>query len=380
MATSRKPLVLALLVLTAVVAASSDRAGAAGETPAPQKRPGSSSPKISAALATRLRAAGLDPADPQLGQKLRQRLDVSRQTLLRRSGLVTKPLPPAQNAKGTRSPSQVMRFSDGLLKARPVTPVGTSLSIDEASLYYDELDAMLKVTAPKVYKASDIAYRATEPICGLDASGPMESWMGSTWPCCLFDHQGVESMNLKAVISKPFALGAKPRDVTVAFSSPGLPSATRVFPGIHGYNDQVFVILTIDALPPHVPSNGFGIQEKDCHLGGSGARASTGEPWLPTGGEDTLALGVNLGAAYKVTETKITAAHSQLDVPDYTAPEDAFRYARIKTPPAGNRITTVVDWMYGPGDSLTYTIQWTLVGPAGQRPLMTIPLGGPCDS
>jgi hypothetical protein len=93
-----------------------------------------------------------------------------------------------------------------------------------------------------------------------------------------------------------------------------------------------------------------------------------------------VALGVNLGAGYVVLDTKIAAVHSQLDAPYVTAPETSYRYARIKTKPDGGRITTVVEWMYGPAESLTYTIQWTLKGPLGQRPLLTMPLGGPCDS
>jgi hypothetical protein len=381
MASNRNPLVPALVVLTAFMASSSDRAGATDRTPAPQKRPGASTSRMSAAVASRLRAAGLDPANPQLGQKLRQRFEASRNVLLPRTGLVTKRMPQKQSAKRAGSPPPTRRLPDALRKARPVTSVGpTSLSIQTAQLDAYLL-ASLIVTAPKPYTASDITYRLTEPICGLDVSGSMECWEEPSDPWeCDTSGKGTETMELWALPSKPLAFGAKLRDVTLMFSAPGLPSVTQVLPGISGSKDLVYVSLTIDASPPHVPTNDLGIQQKDCHLGGSGARASTGEPWLPTAGEDTLAIGVNLGTGYTVQATEITAAHSQLDGPNYMAPEDPYRYARIKTKPVGNRITTVVEWMYGPAESLTYTIRWTLQGPAGQRPLMTMPLRGSCDS
>jgi len=43
-------------------------------------------------------------------------------------------------------------------------------------------------------------------------------------------------------------------------------------------------------------------------------------------------------------------------------------------------LQTGVRWHYGYGESLSYTIQWILKGPYGQRPLKTMPLSGPCDS
>lgn len=49
-------------------------------------------------------------------------------------------------------------------------------------------------------------------------------------------------------------------------------------------------------------------------------------------------------------------------------------------PGLATKLETTVYWHYGAAESLSYTVEWQLHGPGGQRPLLTMPLGGPCDS
>ena len=81
-----------------------------------------------------------------------------------------------------------------------------------------------------------------------------------------------------------------------------------------------------------------------------------------------------------MTSTKIFAAHSVLDAPNDNTPDNSYRGATVTQLPQSNRLQTTVHWHYGPAESLSYTIEWQLQGPGGQRPLMTMPLGGHCDS
>jgi hypothetical protein len=326
--------------------------------------------RVPAGLASRLRAAGLDPSDPQLSQKLKQRFtDVLRrggrrtgirtQTGLKRGGAPVYPLPA------------------GLARGRTSSPSGpASLEIQQFFLSAWDVYGTLKVKAPGAFSPGQITYRLTEPTCGLDVSGAFESHGVF---CCGYDKEHVEWMSVQAYPSKAFIFGGKGRSVTMTVTASGLPTATKVFQNVWGRTETVTLTLTIDAAPPHLPANEFGIGAANAQFGGAGARSSTGEPWTSTSGEDTIGLGVNLGAGYTVTSTKITAVHSQLDPPGYSAPENAYRYAKIKTPPGGGRLQTVVEWMYGPAESLTYTIEWVLGGPMGQRPLSTMPSAGPCD-
>ena len=93
-----------------------------------------------------------------------------------------------------------------------------------------------------------------------------------------------------------------------------------------------------------------------------------------------VGVGVNLGSGWSVTSTKIIAAHSVLDAPNDSTPDDSYRGASVTQPPSSGRLQTGVHWHYGVAESLSYTIEWQLQGPSGQRPLLTMPLGGPCDS
>jgi len=333
--------------------------------------PGTKTKIFSDAAIARLKAAGLDPGDPQLTQKLKTKLLQSPGRGGKKAGISIQP-----SAKG--SGGRPYTLPAGLGKGRTAPPSGPpSLTIDQLSLDPFRIAGLLKVRSGKFVNPGDISYRLQEPTCGVDVSGVLEG--GGSVVCCGVDADGTEWMSVEDFLGTPFVLGGKPRNVTATLTSSGLPAATKVFSNIWGRFQAVTITMTIDAQPPHLPANDFGITAANAKLGGSGPRASTGEPWTSTSGEDTIGLGVNLGAGYQVTETKITSAQSQLDPPGANSPENAYRFARIKTKPDGGRLQTVVDWMYGAGESLTYTIEWKLSGPMGQRPLSTMPSAGPCD-
>jgi len=101
---------------------------AVAQVRATSQRPGTARGGLTGAQMSRLRAAGRIRPTPQLGAKLCQRLDVSRQVLLPRWGLAAKPLTRDQvmSTKGTDRSTAQIRL--GLLKERPVIPVDTSLT------------------------------------------------------------------------------------------------------------------------------------------------------------------------------------------------------------------------------------------------------------
>ena len=348
-----------------------------GPTPTPgtlrplPSLPGAKTKLFSDAAVARLKAAGLEPGDPQLTQKLKTKLLQSPGRGGKKAGLSKQPAGRPAGGRGFTLPS-------GLAKGRTSPSSGpSSLTIDQFSLDAWYMAGLLKVRSAKFLYPSDISYRLQEPTCGVDVTGTLEG--KGSFVCCGVDADGAEWMNVEDYISSPLVFGGKPRSVTMTLTANGLPAATKVFPSVWGRGQSVTITMTIDAQPPHLPANDFGIGAANAKFGGSGPRASTGEPWAPTSGEDTIGLGVNLGAGYQVTETKITSVVSQLDPPGANVPENAYRYARIKTKPDGGRLQTVVEWMYGPAESLTYTIEWKLSGPMGQRPLSTMPSAGPCD-
>jgi hypothetical protein len=99
----------------------------------------------------------------------------------------------------------------------------------------------------------------------------------------------------------------------------------------------------------------------------------------PIHGYDVIGLNVPLGAGYGAS-ARVVAAHSVLDLAGDSSPDNGYRGATVTTQPGGNRLETIVSWYLNPYESLQYEIQWVFDGPAGQRPVATMPLRGPCDS
>ena len=96
-------------------------------------------------------------------------------------------------------------------------------------------------------------------------------------------------------------------------------------------------------------------------------------------GDDILGVGIQLAAGWKVTSTTIKSATSAT-APDELAPDNAWRGATVKQGPQGSDLRTLVHWHYSGIDSLAYTIEWSLTGPSGQRPLMSMAMAGSCGN
>ncbi|MBK9062754.1 MAG: hypothetical protein IPL89_06105 [Acidobacteria bacterium] len=328
-------------------------------------------------VADRIKTNGLLATDPQLKAKMAALLE-SRGRARGNRGSVVAQIVQGRGGYGEKNKPTAPPDTKGRKTAPPSGP--PTLEITSAFLSAWDVDATLKVKAPKAYAAGEVTYKVSGP-CGLDYGGPLES-DGPLGICCFPDENGAEKMFLKNSSNNAdkWRLGADGKTVTLTFLAAGLPNASKTFAGVLGAGQQVKITLSIDAVAPFLGANAAGLQAANAKFGGNSPRSSDGEPWVSTSGEDTLGLGVFLGKGYKVTETKIVAAQSKLDAPGNTAPENAYRYARVKTKPDADRLQTVVEWMYGPGESLSYTIEWTIVGPLGQRPLLTMPTSGPCDS
>lgn len=373
-----------LVLLAAALAAAPARAQLSGRPggPTPTAGPMQSVAKgavvaIPPGVADRIKTHGILVTDPQLKSKLAALLE-SRGRARGNRGSVVAQFVPGRGGYGEKNKPTAPPDTKGRKTAPPSGP--PTLEITSAYLSPWDIYATLRAKSPKSHTSGDVTYKVSGP-CGLDYGGPLEG-DGPFGMCCFTDETGAEKMFFKNTLNhaEQWRLGAGGKTVTLTFKAAGLPDATKTFTGVIGAWQQVKVTLTIDAVAPFLGANGAGLQAANAKFGGSSPRSSDGEPWAPTAGEDTLGLGVFLGKGYKVTETKIVAAQSKLDAPGNTAPENAYRYAKVKTKPDADRLQTVVEWMYGPGESLSYTIEWTLAGPLGQRALSTLPQSGPCDS
>jgi hypothetical protein len=122
-----------------------------------------------------------------------------------------------------------------------------------------------------------------------------------------------------------------------------------------------------------------GLTASNAQLGSSGQARVGGGNWeTQTQGDDLVGIGVGLGQGWQVVSTKISSAVSAIS-PQDLSPDNTWRGAGVTTPPAGNDLRTAVHWHYSGIDSLDYTVEWTLSGPLGQRPLLTMAKYGSCD-
>ena len=178
-----------------------------------------------------------------------------------------------------------------------------------------------------------------------------------------------------------FDFGAKPRDLMISMDLGKLGQGSFSIPAF-SRTVTATITLTVDSVPPFVTNNNFGIGKSNGLFTNSGVtRLDPGtNPNAATSGDDNVGVAVNLGPGWSVTGAKIIAAHSVLDAPNDSLPDNSYRGATVTQLPSSGRLQTTVHWHYGPAESLSYTIEWKLQGPGGQRPLMTMPLGGSCDS
>ena len=148
--------------------------------------------------------------------------------------------------------------------------------------------------------------------------------------------------------------------------------------------------VTIDVTVDHTPTltglgyvypwGSTGMGPNNATLADSGTLRVGGGNWqTQTSGDDLVGLGVQLGPGWKVTSTTISSAISAA-APEDTSPDNTWRGAKVTTAPQGNDLRTAVHWHYSGIDSLDYTVEWKLAGPAGQRPLLTMQKYGSCDS
>ena len=130
---------------------------------------------------------------------------------------------------------------------------------------------------------------------------------------------------------------------------------------------------------PAVATNNYGVGGSNATLDYPGtARVGAGDWSKQTSGDDLIGSGIVLEPGWKVTSAAIISANSTAAPNDFS-PDNTWRGASVTTPPTSD-MRTIVHWHYSGIDSLTYTLEWTLTGPMGQRPISTMAKIGSCDT
>lgn len=136
--------------------------------------------------------------------------------------------------------------------------------------------------------------------------------------------------------------------------------------------------ITITSTPA-VATNSYRVGASNAALEYPGTvRVGAGDWSKQTSGDDLIGSGITLEPGWKVTGGSIISANSTTSPTDFS-PDNTWRGALVTTPPTSD-MRTIVHWHYSGIDSLTYTLEWTLTGPMGQRPISTMAKIGSCDT
>ena len=381
------------------------------DSPTSVKRPAVGG--LSDATKARLKNAGLDAADPSLMTKLQAKLlssGASFRSAHMSSIKIVPKLPgvsktqslggaPAGAAVSALGPKQGAGTGDRI--SAPLLPgEATFVALYQLNTPVEQIKAISgnkAISGDGIYQALFTSPKSPKTIDGETPFKTTVTYSGA----CNVNSVMNEGLNVGAVgelfgVTTPpdavgkyyyflglnhvgFDLGATPKNLLISMDGPirgsfSMPASSRTV--------TMTVTLTIDAAPPFVTNNNYGIGKGSGLFANSGAtRLDPGtNPNASTSGDDNVGVAVNLGSGWSVTSAKITHAHSVLDAPNDSTPDNSYRGASVTQLPSSGRLQTTVHWHYGPAESLSYTIEWQLQGPGGQRPLMTMPLGGPCDS
>jgi hypothetical protein len=178
----------------------------------------------------------------------------------------------------------------------------------------------------------------------------------------------------------------QPRPAQMTLSFPNVVTAPYQVT-LQPDTETATISVTVDHVPQVTGVGTFGawgstnISNANAKLGAPGtARVGTGAGnWqTQTTGDDLIGVGVALGPGWKVVSAVVKSAMSVAAPQDLT-PENPWRGAAVTLPPSASDLRTAVHWHYDGIDSLDYTLEWTLSGPMGQRPLLTMAKNGSCD-
>lgn len=378
---------------------------------------------LSTAAAARLRSAGLNPADPTFSNQLRERLSgtaaaarpitwqvgtspatdaafrAAQQAVAQHVQNVSPSLRQALSgaamrgrtlqARGVNSAAAVAAGiplqTTGLFTIPLGTAVGANLSMP--NLYALTFNAPAGMSLPQTLNSLGKVHFSV-PACQVQADAAASVWQLSSPALSTYAaHLPLSVGNAGAFFlllddasdtAWMMPLGASPHPGTLTFTYAGyIAQYSLTF--TEGQLNSEPHTLTVGPAPPLLPAtNDMGLVAAAFALASPTQTRFNGGA-TPMQGTDSIGIGVPLGAGYSVT-AQIVSAHSVADIGGDSSPDNEYRGAVATIQPGANRFETVIQWHIGPGDSLQYVVQWTFTGPLGQRPLLTMPLRGPCDS
>lgn len=358
---------------------------------------------VPAALTVRIKAAGLDPGSPAFATNVRARLSSERAALARtRPPAVVRHFPKsaANSSLATLGNATVTGGSAVLahpagLGPRSQNRIGTLTFIaawEMVILGTETTQVALPGSyaifagSPSTLPAGPATYTISVPDCGVVVAPTdgavvrarsFPGTIGMSVPPAIPTGDSLYALSLNGY-GPPLAIGAQPHAMIVNYTADGFSLTTSALTVRSAEQDAQAFDVTVDQTGTVISDGGIDLTPDNMVAGQPGVTRFN-ETDSPMTGTDIVGLNVALGTGYTAT-AKIVSASSVADPPGNSDPDNQFRGATIAAQPSNGRLQTSVNWHIGPYDSLQYVLEWTLTGPPGQRPALSMPLGGPCDS
>lgn len=325
---------------------------------------------VGAARVERLRAAGLDPSDAALSSKLRALHDsafANFQNFARalQAGTIGQQIS-KQNASAARhrtAPPKVAFVGTDL----PPNVLGWEINTGEAQT--------LQIKGAHLHATDGSVSTITFDLgnCGsitLPDVGP------SGAPFVRVDLAPVPFSPLNSVINGvELHVGRFSADLLATYQPP-VAQLFGIFRSFQSAN-QLTSNVAVASIPPSITSDPALTSSGVSALGMPVSRVSVNPSDPTVSGTDVFGVGTTLLNGF-TAQASIVQSVSQLDVNNNHPASDAYRGATVSTQPQQGRLETRVAWFYSGGESLAYTLRWTLTGPLGYRPLSSMPKEGFC--
>jgi hypothetical protein len=309
--------------------------------------------RLAPARAARLKAAGLDPADAQLGAKL--------------AALA------ARRAGAFRATARSRPFSFKTVKAAYLARFNPSASLRSGIRLAPGTGGAS--AAPAISAADPLKPGWWQAVQGRNLTGKSVTVTVSSQWCTVTVGDYSDNPTQIAFQTPEFSFGdnaVHPATIYATLDGTRTNAFQTTYQDVFGnWGPQSMVAADV----PHLSNDdGLSLTEGTSVLYSTpGPRIST-DPFATQGGsgEDVLGRGVFVVNGWHVS-AQILSAQSYMDAPGYATPADSNRGATITVAPQNGRMETHVRWFYQPGESISYTVQWSFNGPLGLRPLSTMP-------
>ncbi len=350
----------------------------------------------------RLKRVGLDPKDPNLASKLKA-LATQHSSAYVRSHVVA--VTPAVLKTSSGQPLHVKRSAIGALRSASALVTGGILNqVWDFNKKSYLLDAATP-TLPTFTTPFGLNYAVvSERKIALSGAGSVSV----AFPCGGLKFDTAASITSgDDPSSNPWGFGIKswgdhyyyfvwPNDFvwSLPIGQTRGGHVTVTFDNLTASTDILFAptqaAVTIDVTIDHTPTvtgvgsvspwGSTGVAAKNATLQNAGTpRVGSGDWTVNVQGNDSVGDGVQVGPGWTVKSTTIKSALSAA-APDDVSPDNSWRGAKVTLQPQAGTLRTGVAWHYTGIDTLDYTVEWTLTGPLGRRPLLTMAKHDSCDN